>query len=78
MADVTVGGLTVQALVRDLGRGTWYAGWLPDTDGIDFSIVAKAGTDAVIAHEGRRIAGRITDADPVSCDIWVQVTGELT
>lgn len=79
MTSVTVRDLTVPAMLRDLGRGAWWAGYIPDTLGIDFSISAKPGADAVIdCGDGTRLAGRVTHADPEDFSIWVQVTGEAS
>lgn len=81
MATATVDGITVGVMFRDLGKGAVFAGYLPDWDGIEFSIVAKPGREAdVTDYDGNVHRGVITHASPADCNIWVQVTsrGELT
>jgi hypothetical protein len=77
MATAKVDDLTVPASVRDLGRGTWYAGYLPVSENTDFSIVAKPGKTAVLTdNRGQTVEGTIIVVSPEDCSIWVQVTGE--
>lgn len=73
MASLTVDGITVPATVawdiEDLA-----VGWMPDTEGLEMSVAAVPGAQAVVTdYEGTRYSGVIVRAHRDDCDAWVRV-----
>jgi len=72
---LTVDGVTVAASIRDIDYRTLAAGWMPDTEGLDMSIIAVPGKTARIVIPGRAtFNGVITSADAGNCEARLDVT----
>lgn len=69
-----VGDVTVPATFWECDGNTLGAGWLPDTEGIDMTIVAQPGKSATIVLPGRALwIGTILHVNPEHCEVLIDM-----